>query len=284
MQTKNLEKNVFETIKKFKLVSKNDRVAVAVSGGKDSMVLLHILNKHFNVTPLFVDLGIENFSQESLNIIKNYCKDNSLNLKVLSFKEGFGFSMQEVYKVLPKLKIRACTACGVLRRYILNKNSKQFDKIATGHNLNDESISVLMNIFKANIRANSSLGPKTGILVSKKFVQRIKPLYFCTEKEVLDYAEAHKIQFLKKQCPLRGEPFRLFLSKKLQILESEYYKNTLHYNIINSFLKYIKPKTTSNFKNESINYCQLCGEPSSAKICNSCKLRLKIEKELKRAK
>ena len=100
MQTKNLEKKVFETIKKFKLISKNDRVAVAVSGGKDSMVLLHILNKHFNVTPLFVDLGIENFSQESLNIIKNYCKDNSLDLKVLSFKEEFGFSMQEVYRVL----------------------------------------------------------------------------------------------------------------------------------------------------------------------------------------
>ena len=283
-----IELRVYSTIKKYDLIEEDDKVLVAVSGGKDSMSLLNILSKKYNVDVLFVDVGVKEFSRKSLRVIKEFCNKKGLKVRVVSFKEEVGFTIQEAFNAGFK---PACRYCGVLKRYVINKAAKGYDKVATGHNLDDEVQSILMNLFKSNIMANINLGPKTGILQEKRFVQRIKPLYFIKEEEIESYAIKNKIPFVKGACPLRGEtPFRYFIKKRVMELEKKIPK--LKDNIIEVFLKYLKDKELINgLINEKINkkiwegqinYCKYCGEPTRGTVCKACELRIKIKEEIRR--
>jgi uncharacterized protein (TIGR00269 family) len=269
-----IENKVFKTIKDYDLIDSNDHVLVALSGGKDSMSLLEILSKKFIVDALFIDLGIEDFSKNSRERIENYCKEKCIKLKIINLKDELGFSISEIVPTLRKLNLNTCNTCGILKRYLLNKNAKGYDKLATGHNMDDEISSIFMNIFKANIRANASLGPKTGLFFDEKFVQRIKPLYFCTNKEIKKYALLKGIKFFEEKCPLREGAFRVFVSEELKkLFQSNKKFMNAKQKIIKFYLNYIKPKNSEIFKNKNIkiNYCLECGEPSSKHICNACR-------------
>src|SRR3989338_1379182 len=99
-----------------------------------------------------------------------------------------------------------CSFCGVFRRYLLNYGSKKFkfNKLATGHNLDDEYQSILMNQFRNNPEVSARLGPITGIILDKKFVRRIKPLYFVTEKETTTYSFLKKFPVEYSECLVPG--------------------------------------------------------------------------------
>jgi len=156
----------------------------------------------------------------------------------------------------------------------LNKKSKELkiDKLATGHNLDDEAQSVLMNYFRSNIKLSARLGPITGVVKDERFIKRIKPLYFLTEKETATYA------FLKGfigeyiTCPYEFGSYRASVRDMLNDFE-ERYPGT-KYNIISSFLEILP--LLKNKKIAAIKSCKECGEPSSQDICQACKLVKKI--------
>ncbi len=270
-----IRKKVYKTINDYDLILPSDKLIVAVSGGKDSMSLMHLLKDKFNITALFIDVGIPNFSKESFQKVKYFCDGYGIPLKKVSLKEVVGFTTPEAVEIIGG---NACTTCSVLKRYAINKSARGYDKIATGHNLDDEAESVLMNIFKSNKRLLLNTGPKTGLMSDKKFVQRVKPLYFIPEKDVLEYAVINKLPFVKHPCPMRGEsPFRYFIKKQLDKLEKE--RPNVKLNIIKSFLTFIKKE--AHTEKEEIHYCKYCGEPSSSDVCNACKIRLEIEHKIK---
>ena len=183
---RSFESSVAATIKKYKLVSKNDEIVVACSGGKDSTTVLYLLNKWFgNVTALAIDEGIPGYRNITLEDLRGFCSRNKIPLKVLSYKDAFGFSLHEA---LRKVTVLPCNICGTLRRHLLNSGARGFTKIATGHNLDDEAQSIMMNFFKGNLALAARLGPLTGVVEDARFVPRVKPLYFCYEKEVAAYA------------------------------------------------------------------------------------------------
>ena len=271
----NVERRALDTIKKYGLFSKKDNVAVAVSGGKDSMSLLNILKEGFNITALFIDVGIPGFSEESFKVISSFCKEYDIPVKKVSLKEVVGFTTPEAIKVVGG---KACTTCSVLKRYALNKSAKEFDKLATGHNLDDEAESVMMNLMKVNLSSLVSLGPKTGLFEDKGFVQRVKPFYFVPEKGILKYAVKMGVPFVNYPCPMRGDsPFRYFIKRELDSLESNF--PSIKGNIIKSFLNSIKNRKRL-IEHHQLYYCKYCGEPSSSPVCNACKIRLKVKGEL----
>ncbi len=271
-----VERLALETIKDYDLFSKDDKVAVAVSGGKDSMSLLNILKGRFNITALFIDVGIPKFSEDSFRTVSSFCEENNIPIKRVSLKEVVGFTTPEAVKVIGG---KACTTCSVLKRYALNKSARGFDKLATGHNLDDEAESVMMNLFKVNISSLLSLGPKTGLFEDEKFVQRVKPFYFVPEKDILEYAVKKKIPFVNYPCPMRGDsPFRYFIKQELDGLENTF--PNVKQNIVKSFLNNIKNKAGLR-ENHKLYYCKYCGEPSSSPVCNACKIRLEVSKKLK---
>ena len=272
------EKKVFKTISKYRLVSEGDHIGVACSGGKDSFALLYLLNKlaekkrKLRLTVISIDEGIDGY--RNLSNVRDYCRENGLNLKIASFSKEFNAPLDKMVK---DLKTKPCSICGTLRRYLLNKTARSLkvDKLATGHNLDDESQSILMNEFKANLAVSARLGPLTGVIRDKRFIPRIKPLYFMKEKEVATYSFIKGFPVQYDECPYTSDAFRYDVQKMLNNLEQKYPE--IKYSIIKSFLE-IQPYYKQIYSNSKLNECEMCSEPCSAKVCKACQILEKLSK------
>ncbi|MBI2672766.1 TIGR00269 family protein [Candidatus Woesearchaeota archaeon] len=281
---KYFERKVAKGIEKYKIIEKNDKISIACSGGKDSFTLLYLLNKYaekkksIEILVIAIDEGIHGY--RDLKLLERYCKDNKLPLYVYSYKKEFGDSLDGILKKNP---IRSCSICGVLRRFLLNSKARELgaNKLATGHNLDDEAQSIIMNTFKGNLKRSAILGPITGIVKDKRFVRRIKPLYFMLEKEVKTYAFLKNFPVKFSECPYSNDAYRGEIRDYLNEIENKH-PGTKH-AIVNSFLD-ILPILKERFKNETINSCNICGEPCSGNICNVCKLLEKVNLKRKPTK
>ncbi len=259
---KYFEKTVKDTINKYKLLKKSDRICVAVSGGKDSIVLLHLLHKFgYNVEALAIDEGIKNYRDTTLLFLKKFCKKNNIKLNIKSFKKEVGKRLDAIIK----LGNPACTVCGTFRRSLLNKHTLDYDVIATGHNLDDEAQAVMMNLLKAQTTLYERQGPKT----QKKegFTQKIKPLYFLKEKEVMIYALINNFNVPFTECPYSKDSFRAHVRDELNRLESQ--RPGTKKNIL---LKYLSEKKTEKIS-EKTNFCANCGDPCAEQVCKACRIR-----------
>ncbi|MBS3172116.1 TIGR00269 family protein [Candidatus Woesearchaeota archaeon] len=269
---KYFEKKVRRTVRQYKMIKKGELIGVGVSGGKDSLVTLHILNDIINkqrvtkILAIAIDEGIHGYRSKTLQNAVNYCEKNGIKLHIYSFENEFGISLDNAVK---KLKLHPCSVCGVFRRYLLNQKARELklNKLATGHNLDDEAQSIVMNMFKSGNEVSARLGPITGIKTESGFIQRVKPLYFLTEKEVMTYAFLKGLNEELNECPYATESFRNDVKDVLNNFSEKY--PATKYSIITSFLD-VLPLLKEKYKNGQIKYCKCCGEPASNEVCQAC--------------
>ena len=275
---KYFEKKAYKTISKYKLLEKQDsQVAVGVSGGKDSFSLLYLMDKLaekkrvMKIKVIAIDEGIKGY--RDLSNVKRYCKKNDIELHIYSFKEEFGMTLDEMVK---KTNLKPCSICGVLRRFLLNSKARGLGakKLATGHNLDDEAQSILMNQFRGNIERSARLGPLTGIVTDQRFVRRIKPLYFLTEKEVTAYCFLRKFPVKHHECPYASLSYRAQVRDLLNDFTAKH-RQTKH-AIVNSFLD-ILPLLKEKYAKVEIKGCRNCGEPCSGEVCKVCDFLEKLK-------
>ncbi|MBT5343069.1 hypothetical protein HOL59_05795, partial [Candidatus Woesearchaeota archaeon] len=137
------EKKVFKTIKKYKLIDRNDKICVAASGGKDSTAALYLIKKYFekydlpteNIFALVIDEGIKLHRNESLANLKKFCKKEEIKLKIVNVQDEFSTTLDQSAEKIRKLGKKPCTICGIWRRYIMNKQARleKATKLITGH-------------------------------------------------------------------------------------------------------------------------------------------------------
>ncbi len=277
------EKKVKKTIREFKLVEKNDKIAVGLSGGPDSSTLLFLLNKFFRerkdieIFAIFVNEGIPNYREKLLKWAKILCNNLEIPLHVFTFKKEYGISLKEIVGRKKIKEISPCTYCGVLRRDVLNRRARELGatKLAIGHNLDDEVESILMNYMKGDLQRLARLGPKTAIISSDKFVPRIKPMIYIPKKEITLYAKLSNLKTMPKACPYGGESFRFEVRDFINKMEEEH--PTTKFSVLNTFLR-IHPSLLKSFKGESkkLRGCKICGEPTNREICKKCELLKRI--------
>jgi tRNA-5-methyluridine54 2-sulfurtransferase len=285
------ERKVIRTILKFDLFSKKDRIAVAVSGGKDSTVCLYVLKKlGYNVEAVTVDAIIGNYTKTNLENLRSVCKKYNIRLHEISFREEFGMALCSIKMVAHEkgLNYSSCFICGVLRRYLLNKYAKKlgFDCICTGHNLDDEAQAFVMNIFRNDLSLAKRQGPIAGSMSSKEskaFVKRVKPLYLCTEKETTAYSKMMKFPVNYADCPCREGAYRKEYADMLDKFERKF--PSTKYNIISFFLRTIYKMKVDGMqdtgKEAKVNACQYCGEPCSKDVCKRCEILIALKSNKK---
>ena len=265
------EKKVKDTIQTFNLLNKKEQIAVGCSGGKDSTSLIYILKKSgYNVTAIAINEGIAGYRDATLVFLKKFCKQYNLPLKIFSYKQSFGTTLDAALPKLPNTT--PCRVCGVWRRYLLNKHASAYDKLATGHNLDDEAQSIFMNMIKANKSIAARIGPSTGVVTDKKFTPRVKPFYFCTEKEVAVYTFLMKFPVDFSECPNAAGRFRAEVRTLLNDFEVKHPGSKQR--LVANFLKQLPALKISAKK--AMTSCIKCGAIASKELCHACQFAEKV--------
>lgn len=261
-------------ISDYDLIKEGELIALALSGGKDSVLTLHALKRYqdildFDLVAISVDEGIEGYRSHGVESAINNAKELGVELIQKSFKDEEGLDLDDIYENFKS----ACIPCGVFRRNILNKTAYEIgaNKIATGHNLDDEIQSFLMSFARGDTIKFSKFGPELDV-IHPKLIPRIKPLWNTPEKDVGMWAVLNNIDIHLEECPYS----RLSLRAKIKgfLNDAEDQNPGVKNNIMKSFQKIL---TFDNDINTHLNECEICGEPTSSLICKSCE----IKKELK---
>jgi uncharacterized protein (TIGR00269 family) len=296
-----IEENVKKNINKNDLFTWNDRIMVAASGGKDSSVLLYILSKiekDYPTADLFsvtIIEGIPGYSENREKIVKEVInlaiKDGGRKVDhyTFYFKKEYGYTLNEIVQEATKRKtgLNPCSYCGVMRRRLLNSAAKQLGatKVATGHNLDDEAQTILMNMGRNDLQRLLRVGPKP-IRDLPGFVPRVKPLRYVPEEEITLYAFLKNMPPFEQECPyvelsLRGK-IRQFLN------DLEKTQPGFKYNLVKSIDNLLEQIKTEEYqpnfiieatnineiiKEPQIKFCKRCGEPTSTgDLCRACEL------------
>jgi uncharacterized protein (TIGR00269 family) len=286
---------VRKTISQKKLFERTDRIVVGLSGGKDSTVLLDILHKVERKYPseiiaVCIDEGISNYREDGLPLAEQAAKRLDVEFHLFSFKDLFGYSLDEIVNRSRKLqetlpstrktkivKHGPCSFCGVFRRKALNIAARKLngDKVATGHNLNDVSQTVLLNLLRGD--SNKLLrGDLKPVKTHELFVPRVKPLQAVAERDVVLYAFYNNLAYHTTECPYAVEAMRLDV-RNFTIEIEEKYPGTL--NCIKNGMDTISKKWADakieSMKDEGADnffICKECSEPASSKTCKGCQM------------
>lgn len=281
-----VEKTFVKTIKKYNLIRRGEHVAVAVSGGKDSMVLLYLMDKierqNFDVelTIVHLDEGIKGYSDKAKEVLRNFAKELGIRLLEATYRELFKFNIDFIASLDRDIRVyEPCSYCGVWRRWGLNYLATKAgaDKLATAHTMDDEAQTVVMNVMRGGfenlIRHDIYPEAKEG------FIPRIKPFRLLLERETSLYAILKGIPYVDVTCPYAHLGVRWDIRFWLYEQE-EKHPGTLRH--ILSFEEKLVNCCKDKLDLSGLKRCKICGFPSSKEICRAHELEFFISGRIKK--
>ncbi len=281
--TSSIEKRVQHTVSRHRMLRPGDRVALALSGGKDSVSLLYILSRletrfpKSSLVAVTIDEGIEGYRQEAVEIAAESCRDLGVEHRVYSFKELFGCTLDEVAEAAHQRgKPFVCSYCGVLRRKALNLAAKELGatKLATAHNLDDEVQSAVMNFLRGDLTSMRRGEPAEeeggGVSEVGGLVSRVKPLCEVPEKEVALYAYLRGVRLQSLRCGYLESSLRSDVRRFLNGLEEKH--AGMKFSAYRSFEKVRPLLRAQESRAAGVNACRVCGEPAAGEVCMACQV------------
>jgi cytoplasmic tRNA 2-thiolation protein 1 len=272
-----LDRKVQRTINKFSMIKYGDHVAVATSGGKDSLVLLSILKsivdaaKGFTMSAITIDEGISGYRDESLRIVSEFCSKLEVPLTILSYNELFGTRMDEAMRLRPSAKLTSCSICGTFRRRAIDMAAEKVraNVVATAHNLDDEIQTFMINLLSGDV--NRIGWNQASSTYKEGYMKKIKPLAEIYEREIVFYALQKGIPFQGEECPYTNESIREEIRQFLNDLEKAHpgikyntYKSTMDISTL------VRNRRGSDMVRGA---CQKCGRDCTEQICSVCKIQ-----------
>ena len=254
----------------------DSRIAVGVSGGKDSLSLLRILVEieekfqQSEIIAVSIDEGVSGYRDEALELASRGCKDLGVEHRVYSFKELFDVTMDSISSE-PRV-LSPCSFCGVLRRRALNDAAKAVgaDRLVTAHNLDDMAQTALMNMLRGDMNRMSMMHPRGSELSG--FVRRVKPYCEVPERESVLYAYLEGLDFQETPCPYASEAMRNDARGFLNRMEVK--------RPGTKFIVYRTALKLATRENEArvMGLCSVCGEPTTGDVCRTCQLLASLSK------
>lgn len=272
-----LDRKVQRTINKFSMIKYGDHVAVATSGGKDSLVLLSILKstvdaaKGFTMSAITIDEGISGYRDESLRIVSEFCSKLEVPLTILSYNELFGTRMDEAMRLRPSAKLTSCSICGTFRRRAIDMAAEKVraNVVATAHNLDDEIQTFMINLLSGDV--NRIGWNQASSTYKEGYMKKIKPLAEIYEREIVFYALQKGIPFQGEECPYTNESIREEIRQFLNDLEKAH--PGIKYNMYKSTMDISTLVRNRRGSDMVRGACQKCGRDCTEQICSVCKIQ-----------
>ncbi len=252
--------NMFDGIRK---------LIIALSGGKDSTSLAHIIMRHrdaFRIKEIYglhLDLGIDGFSEESSHVVRKVCRELNLKCFVLPLRDLIGYSLPELIRISRR---PPCSLCGMLKRYLINVVSVELDAdaVALGHHMDDLLVFALKDfLVQGNFRM-IKLSPVTlgikGVMAAK-----LRILHETCEDDIILYANIRGIEYVRSPCPYKYvDNFKAVIREMLDKLEAS--SPGFKISLMRRLIKVADVKAEGE-----VIRCKYCGMPSSSGTCSFCK-------------
>jgi uncharacterized protein (TIGR00269 family) len=265
---------VREAIRRHQMLQRDERVLVAVSGGKDSLALWDVLlEEGYATTGLYLDLGIYDYSVESRGKCEAFAAARDVPLLVSRVAEEVGAPVPVIQRVTRR---PPCSGCGLSKRYLMNKAALEhgFPVVATGHNLDDEAATLFGSVLHWQTDAlprQSPMLPST----HPKLVRRVKPLYRLSERETAAYAFLRGIDYIVEECPFAKGATSILHKETLNRLEEA--SPGAKHNFLFGFLD----KARAAFERAEavdLHECVRCGQVTTGTVCAFCKLSDQVKR------
>jgi uncharacterized protein (TIGR00269 family) len=281
-------KQVQRTIEKYHMFNPQDKILVAVSGGKDSLSLWNILiDLGYKVDGLYIDLGIDTgdeYSKKSREFCNLFAIDHGVRLHIFDIVAKYGVPIRSISTLRQSGRKKPCSVCGLMKRYIMNHAAVNFeyDVLVTGHNLDDEVAILFGNTLNWAKGYISRQDPVLEATVPG-FVRKTKPLCRIYERETAAYAISRGIDYIYTECPYSKGAKTLFYKELLNQIEQNSPGSKLSF-----YTSFLKAKKQGFFNREDtrikpvLTQCTSCSTPTSAPgKCAFCRLVERIPEQTK---
>lgn len=200
----------------FHMIDDGDKIAIGISGGKDSLALLYALNglrrfypKKFDIHAVTVDLGFENLN---LDAIKDLCEKLSVSYSIVK---------TDIVKIIfeERKESNPCSLCAKMRKGALNEEIKKSgcNKVAYAHHKDDVVETMLLSlIYEGRFHTFS---PKT--YLDRMDLTVIRPLIYVNESDVIGFIHKYELPVVKSPCPADGNTRREYVKLLLRSLNQE---------------------------------------------------------------
>lgn len=270
-------------IKKYQMFSRDEKILVAVSGGKDSLSLWDILVRlGYQADGLYIGLGIDEgiqYSAESQRLTQKFADAHGLTLHVVDIEKLYGYSIPMLADISRRAKDKPCSICGLTKRHEMNRIARDmgYDVLATGHNLDDEAATLFGNTL---YWAGEFLTRQSPVLAeSPGLARKVKPLCRFYEKEMTAYALLRNIEYIYEECPFSVGSNSIYYKEVLNQLESERPGVKLTF-----YLSFLEARKNGLFAEREQNIQQLAPCPTCGQLttttgeCSFCRMIGKVHR------
>jgi uncharacterized protein (TIGR00269 family) len=266
-----VREQVKRAIAAFHMLHTDDRVLVAVSGGKDSLALWDLLlDLGYRASGLHVGLGIDGYSVRSRELVRTFAEAHGGELIEVDLAAEYGFDIPTAGRKGPR---SSCSVCGLSKRYVFNRVALEgaFDVLATGHNLDDEAATLLGNTLRWQTEYIARQFPV--LPAEEGLVKKVKPLFRLSELETAAYAFLRRIDYVVEECPLVSGNTQLRHKEAMNRLEATSPGTKAQF-----FLGYLE-RAASLFEPQDraeLTPCDRCGQPTTGRLCAFCRVRAQV--------
>lgn len=267
-------------IKKYHMFSHQERLLVAVSGGKDSLSLWEILWRlGYAVDGLYINLGIvgeDDYSNRSEQFARQFARERGLSLLVRNAEEAGGYTIPGLAQISGWGLDRPCGVCGIVKRHLMNEAAVQggYDVLATAHNLDDEAAFLMQNTLTWQVQFLRRQAPV--LEGGQGFARKVKPFCRFYERETAAYALLRGIPYIEEECPFSEGSKQLEYKALLNRMESEHAGSKLQFFVgfLNARrLGMFPPLKGEDEEEGGRSLCPSCGQPTTRDgLCSYCSL------------
>ncbi len=272
-------------IQKYRMFAHDEKILVAVSGGKDSLSLWDILHYlGYQADGLYICLGIDSstslgasggadYSAESQRLAEQFAAGHGLKLHIVNVQEQTGKTIPEWAEASLRGRGKPCSVCGLVKRHVMNRIARDlgYDVLATGHNLDDEAAVLFGNTLTWSGEYLLRQGPV--LPATSGLARKVKPLFRLYEREMLAYALLRGIEYIYDECPFALGSTSIYYKELLNKLENDRPGAKLAF-----YLSFLEARKKGLFAEQEqvqqeLHPCPNCGQPTSAPgLCSFCRM------------